>query len=226
VFTLDAVSTFQTPLPGTEAALIGLLALAVVMVQVLWPFAEHLNVMAHEGAHAVTGSVLGFPVHGIELQRDATGGTAFRMATTGARGVLTGFVGYLGPSAFGLGAAKLISVGHSIAVLWLTVVFLVLLLVRLTPPSFGYVTVPAALVLLYLVLRYGSVGFEVVTAYGITWLLLLSGVRVAFQDGAMAGDARNLRDRTHLPRVIWAFLWIAGTIGAAYIGVRLLVMRP
>lgn len=215
---------FQPPLPGTEAALVGLLALVIVMLQMLRLFAEHLNVMAHEGAHAMTGSILGFPVRGITLEPDATGGTMFRTATTGARGVVTGFVGYLGPSAFGLAAAKLIAVGHSIAVLWLTVVLLVLLLVKLTPPSFGYVTVPAVIVLLYLLLRYGPAGLDVVTAYGITWLLLLSGVRVAIQDGANAVDARHLASVTHLPRLIWVLLWLAGTTGAVYIGVRLLVM--
>jgi hypothetical protein len=33
-------------------------------------------------------------------------------------GVITGFVGYAGPSLFGLGAAKLITMSHIQAVLW------------------------------------------------------------------------------------------------------------
>jgi hypothetical protein len=61
--------------------------------------------------------------------------------------------------------------------------------------------------------------------YGLTWLLLLSGVRVAVNDGVNAGDADNLRNRTGLPRLLWALLWMAGTIWAVYVGVRLLVLR-
>ena len=52
MLTLDGMSTTQTPLPGPEAALIGLAALAVVIAPILWQLAEHFNVMAHEGLHA------------------------------------------------------------------------------------------------------------------------------------------------------------------------------
>jgi len=52
----------QAPLPGSEAALIGLAALAVVFIPFLWPLVEHFSAMAHEGAHAVVGSVMGFGI--------------------------------------------------------------------------------------------------------------------------------------------------------------------
>jgi hypothetical protein len=213
------------PLPGSDAALIGLAALAVVIGQFLWPFAEHVNVMAHEGAHAATASVLGFPVLGIRLNRDATGETTYRASASGLRRVVTSFVGYLGPSAFGLGAARLIVLGHIIAVLWLSVVFLVLLLLNLAPPSFGFFSVPAAIAALCVLIRYGAVGLDVVVAYGVTWLLLLSGVRVAVEDGASAGDAATLRTLTRLPRLLWALLWLAGTTEAVIIGGRILLFR-
>jgi Peptidase M50B-like len=213
------------PLPGSEAALIGLAALAVVIAQFLWPCAEHVNVMAHEGAHAMTASVLGFPVLGIRLNPDATGETSYFAPAYGLRRVAVSFVGYLGPSAFGLGAAKLIVRGHIIAVLWLSVVFLVLLLLNLAPPSFGFVSVPAAIVVLCVLIRYGSAGLDVVMAYSVTWLLLLSGVRVAVQDGASAGDAATLRTLTRLPRLLWALLWLAVTLEAVLIGGRILLLR-
>jgi hypothetical protein len=40
---------------------------------------------------------------------------------------------------------------------------------------------------------------EVVAAYAVAWLLLLSGVRHALGDGIRASDAHALRDKTHLP---------------------------
>jgi hypothetical protein len=225
VFTIDGASMTQTPLPGPEAALIGLVALVVVFTQVLWPLAEHFNVMAHEGMHAIIASVVGFAVLGIKLNSAAEGETSYPPTAVGLRRVATSFAGYLGPSAFGLAAAKLITLGYIIVVLWVAVIFLALLLLNLVFPSFGCLSVPAAIAVLYLLIRYAPVGLEVVMAYGMTWLLLLSGVRAAVQDGANAGDARNLGRRTLLPRQLWALLWLAGTLGAVFIGVRLLVLR-
>jgi len=54
-------------LPGGEAALVGLAALVVVFLPFLWPLVEHFNAMAHEGAHAVVGSPMGFGIKGVTL---------------------------------------------------------------------------------------------------------------------------------------------------------------
>src|SRR5580692_7155918 len=105
-------------LPGAVAVLVGVAVLVVVVVPFLWPVVEHFATMAHEGAHACLASLLGFTLTGLTL---------------------TGFVGYLGPSAFGLCAAKLIETGRSITVLWLAIMLLVLLLF-LIRKSFGLVS--------------------------------------------------------------------------------------
>ena len=91
--------------------LIGLAALAAVLLPFVWPFVQHLSVMAHEGAHAATASLLGFTLHGVELNPNATGGTNGDFVR-GPRGIIVAFIGYLGPSACGLGATKLISKGY------------------------------------------------------------------------------------------------------------------
>jgi len=93
----------QAPLPGGEAALIGLAALAVVLIPFLWPLVEHFNAMAHEGAHAIVATTVGFTVDGVTLDIESHGGTGYvNPPDTGPRRTLTRFVGYLGPSAFGL----------------------------------------------------------------------------------------------------------------------------
>jgi hypothetical protein len=110
----------QAPLPGMEAVLIGLAALAVMLIPFLWPFVEQFNTMAHEGAHAVVGSVMGFTLAGVTVDMESNGITEWAKAPdTGPRRTLTRFVGYLGPSGFGLCAAKLIETGRVITVLWL-----------------------------------------------------------------------------------------------------------
>lgn len=129
-------------LPGAVAVLVGVAVLVVVVVPFLWPVVEHFATMAHEGAHACLASLLGFTLTGVTLERDARGMTSYwyrRTPSAGTRLTLTGFVGYLGPSAFGLCAAKLIETGRSITVLWLAIMLLVLLLF-LIRKSFGLVS--------------------------------------------------------------------------------------
>src|ERR1700759_5068837 len=97
----------QAPLSGGEAVLIGLAALVVVALPFLWPLAEHFNASAHEGAHALVGSVMGFGIKSVTPTMDPRGATDYyRAPNTGPRRTLTKVVGYLGPSGFGLCAAK------------------------------------------------------------------------------------------------------------------------
>jgi hypothetical protein len=212
----------QAPLAGAEAALIGLVALFIVLIPFLWPLAEHLNVMAHEGAHAAAGSLLGFAPLGVELTTKATGGTSFPASMRGLREVLIGTIGYLGPSLFGLWAAKLIATGHAIAVLWIAVILLAALLFMIRK-SFGLVSVPAAIAVLAIVGHGAQARLEEVISYGMSWLLLLSGVRVAVADGIRAMDAAILAAITPLPRRAWALIWLAGTLLAVVIGGKWLV---
>ena len=214
----------QAPLPGVVAALIGLAALGVVLIPFLWPLADHFDAMAHEGAHAISASAMGFTVLGVTLDREAGGATMYRAPDTGLGTTVTAFAGYLGPSAFGLGGAKLIETGHAAAVLWIAVILLVLLL-SLIRRSFGIVSVPAAIALLAAVIRSSSGAPEEVIAYGMTWLLLLSGARTAMAHGASASDAGMLSSITPLPRRFWALIWIAGTLLAVVIGGKWLVLR-
>jgi hypothetical protein len=205
----------QTPLSGTETVLIGLVVGAVVILSATWELLQHFPVMAHEGMHGLVTSLSGGRVVGIVLKDNGDGVTTFASGSP----LLIWLTGYLGPSAFGLGAARLIQFGHIIVVLWLTMFLLGLLLLTLKP-SFGYVTVPLAGFLIFLVLKHMSQSAEILVSYAITWLLLLSGVRMVVGHGANASDAGKLTDRTNIPRLIWSGLWLAGTLAAVVIGAR------
>jgi hypothetical protein len=215
----------QLPLPGAEAALVGLAMTGVVLIPFLWPLADHLDTMAHEGAHAIVAAAVGYTVLGVTLDRDGSGATWILWYRSGPRRLLTAFAGYLGPSAFGLAAARLIQTGHAAAVLPVAVILLVLMLFMIRR-SFGVISVPAAIVALAAVIRYARGTPGEIIAYALTWLLLLAGVRTALAHGPNAGDASSLSAMTHLPRRLWALLWIAGTVTAAVIAGAWLIHPP
>jgi Peptidase M50B-like len=213
-------------LPSSAATAIGLAALVVVAMDVGWQIIRHGTVMAHEGAHAVALSLLGFQVDYIMLNFSArqSGGTNPKKEGGRAATGIAAFVGYIGPSSFGLGAARLIHLGYIVAVLWVTV-FLLGILLLLLRWSFGLFTVTLAGGLVYIVGRYTPVSAQVVAAYAIAWLLLLSGVRGILVRGIRSGDGRILSDLTSIPRVIWFLLWLAATVAAVAVGGSWLVMR-
>ena len=218
---MEGMHPIHPPLSGGESIVIGLVVAAVVMIPLLWAPVEHFSTMSHEGAHALLAVFLGLTVTGVVVDRHAGGKTS--VVGEGLRVVLVMLIGYLGPSLFGLGAAKLISLGDPVTVLWLVITLLVMLLFLLGR-SFGMFSIPIAIVLFYLILRYTHAGTEVVAAYAVAWLLLLSGVRHAIGDGIRAGEAHALRKQTHLPRLLWAALWLVGTGAALLIGGKLLVL--
>jgi hypothetical protein len=168
--------------------------------------------------HGTVGSLSGHRITGIELNDDATGSTGV-FPSAGVGFLIAGFFGYLGSSLFGLGAARLIQFGHIVVVLWLVMGLLGLLLIKLTW-SFGFVTVPLAGFLIFLVMKHTSQSAQVLTVYVITWFLLFFGVRGFVEDSLNAGDAGLLRDRAHIPRLVWCALWLAGTGAAVMIGAR------
>jgi hypothetical protein len=192
------VSLTHAPLSGAAAAVVGLVTFGAVAMDAGWQFVRHGTVMAHEGAHALLGSLLFRRVSGITLNGDATGGTL--MNSGGCLGsVFVSFAGYVGPSLFGLGAARLTR-------------------------SYGMITVVFVGVLVYAVGRYTPVGAQIIGAYGITWLLLMSGVRRVLEVGARSSDGANLSQLTMIPRLIWFLLWLAATLAALAAGGEMLVM--
>ncbi len=107
--------------------------------------------------------------------------------------------------------------------LWLALVLLGVLLVVLNP-SYGMFTVILTGVLVYVVGRYTPLGAQIVGAYAIAWLLLLSAVRRVPEIGVLSDDGANLSGLTHLPRLVWFLLWLAATLAAVAVGGTLLVM--
>jgi hypothetical protein len=219
---LHAFAALQPHLPPGTSAAVGALALGAAILPGLSALTQHVNTMAHEGAHAMMGSATGRTITGVRLRGNGDGLTTMT-ASRGGGYILAGIVGYLGPSAFGLAAAELIRVGHAVAVLWVALAALAVLGVLARRSAFGITAVLGTGLLVYLVARYAPVGAGVALAYGMAWFLLLSGVQVVLAHGRDAGDAVALRQRTRLPRGLWAGLWLIGSVAALIAGGRMLL---
>jgi hypothetical protein len=214
------IGQVQPRLSGMTVVLLALVAIAAMLPGV-WLVTRHITVIAHEVAHATMGSALGRSVQGISLRRNADGATAVSGGGRTGSAVIAA-VGYFGPSAFGVGAAELIRTGHIVAVLWAALVALLAVMFVLRR-SFGVLTVIGAFLFLLLLAGAGTVSVEVLTAYALTWFLLVSGVRIVVIRGAQAVDAGILRDITKIPRSFWYGFWLLGTATALVYGAILLV---
>jgi hypothetical protein len=217
------IGEIQPHLPTATSIALGVAALGVATLPVIWPMVRHVTQIAHEGAHAVAGSSFGHKIQGMTFQRGFSAGTDIPTITNdGGEEFITVLVGYLGPSAFGLGAAKLIDVGHIVAVLWLALLGIVLV-IPLLRSTYSWFCVLATGTLLFLVARYASVGTQEAVAYGIAWFMLVAGPRVVLLRRANSDDAARLRELTYVPRGCWAVLWLAGTAVAFVVGASLLI---
>jgi hypothetical protein len=152
-------------LPAAVAVLLGVAALVAVAISEIWSLVRAIGVIAHEGAHALTGSCLGWRVDSVRLNANGTGKT--RLVEGPGSGVTSGIAGYLGPSGFGVAAAALIAHGQIVAVLWIGVILLAILLPSVRT-VFGVALVVGTGFMLFSIARSGQAWLEQVTAYGLS----------------------------------------------------------
>jgi Peptidase M50B-like len=217
----SAPAQVMAKLPAPASALVGLFCLGVVAMPGFWALLNHFTRVAHEGTHAIVGSILDTRVTGVYLfGRERRGYTDLHEVA--GTGFFTAVVGYFGPSGFGLAAADLIAHGRMVAVLWIGVALLIILLPSLRT-FFGFVLVFGVGFLLVSVLRSKNASVETAAAYALSWLLLLSGVRGVWDRRTGSGDADRLRTITDVPQRLWFLVWLTGTVVALLYGSTLLV---
>lgn len=216
-----------TPVPDASALLvIGVVALACVVL--VWPAVRMTVTVCHEAGHAVAATLAGRSLQGIRLHSDTSGLTVTRGRPTGAGMVFTLLAGYPAASLVGLAAAAVAGIGHAVAMLWLLVGLLALMLLKIRNVH-GALVVLALGGALGVATWYAPAHLLGWLAYGLAWLLLLAGPRpvleLAFSRGrgTAGSDAAQLARLTHLPRIVWTLLWLAGTVGALVWGTALML---
>ena len=193
---LSRIGEIQVPLPPPVALFLGILTFVAMLGPMLWKVTTHVNTIAHEAAHAIVGFGAGRRVRSVKINPDG-GGSTVMVPNSGFGYGVASFAGYLGPSVAGLIAARLISIGRIVAVLWLGLLLLVVMLL-LVRNSFGGIAILVSGALLYLTLRYTTTGVETAVAYGVTWFLLLSGPKAVLGGPTKPQDAKILADMTPL----------------------------
>ncbi|MEV4617228.1 M50 family metallopeptidase [Asanoa sp. NPDC049573] len=194
-----------------------------LLCSVFWPATKHLITMAHEGSHAIAGSVTGGKVVSVAMRPDGSGVTT----TTGEGPFLTALSGYVGPSVFGIVSATALANGMDPnVVIWVTVVLMAVIFLRVRN-LFGWLFILAAGTLFVMVAVNGSPTARQVFVYTWTWFLLLGGfvhtVETNLKSVGWSGDASALRKLTKLPRGFWGGLWWLATIAALLYGGGLLI---
>jgi peptidase M50B-like protein len=221
---LSRIGEIQIPLPAPVALSIGMLVFITVLGPTLWKITTHAVTVVHEAAHAMVGIAAGRSIRNVKINPNG-GGSTLMVPQAGFGYGVAAFAGYVGPSAAGLLAAWLISVGRIVAVLWLGGLLLAAM-VLMVRNFFGGIVILACGALLYLILRYTTAGVETAVAYGVTWFLLLSAPKDALSAAKKPkdlADAKALAGMTVLWPSAWCFLWVVGTIAALVVGGAMLV---
>ncbi|MGW3626563.1 M50 family metallopeptidase [Streptomyces sp. NPDC000880] len=193
----------------------GLLALAVVVPHPIWRLSRNAVTIAHEGGHGLVALLTGRRLDGIRLHSDTSGLTVSAGKPTGLGMILTAAAGYTAPPLLGLGGAWLLAAHHITLLLWLATALLIAMLVMIRN-AYGALTLIVTGAAFLLVSWLTEPGVQAAFAYAAVWFLLLGGVRPAFElqskrrhGGAPDSDADQLSRLTHVPPVMWLFLFHA-----------------
>lgn len=209
----------------------GVIAFAAA-VGPLWTHVTcHVITIAHEGGHAMFGSLTGLFVKKVKVDRNGGGSTEFtkKLKDLGLIQTLAaGLAGYLGPSMFGLAGAWMLVRGFAPrSVLLMSLVLIALMLFMVRNP-FGFVAVPLAGALVWVVAMRSTEEVQLVFAHVWVWFLLIGGSRkipdlyFGWKKGGEP-DTGALSDKTLLSSAFFVALFWAGSLAAlVYGGVILL----
>ncbi|NMO50378.1 M50 family metallopeptidase [Actinoplanes sp. TBRC 11911] len=207
---------------------------AFVAAVPLWRFTTHAITIAHEGGHAMFGSLVGLFVKKVTIDRGG-GGTSFTKEPKDLsllQILAVGLTGYLGPSIFGFAGAWMLV--HDISprsVLLMTLVLMAMLLVMVRS-LFGFLAVPLTGALIWVVAMRSTEQVQLVFAYIWIWFLLMGGTRQIpelFSVWKQGGepDTGNLAVRTGLSTAFFvALFWLLSVAALVYGGVLLLRHTP
>ncbi len=223
-----AVSVQPPPAPEV-VALVALVALVLVVLPRPWVLTRQLVTISHEGSHALAAVLMGRRLMGIRLHSDTSGLTVSRGRPAGPGMVVMLAAGYLGPAVAGLGAAALLLSGHSLALLWLLVLWLSLMLLQIRN-AYGLLVLLVCGATAAAVSWYLPPTSQSLVAYLLTWLLLLGAPKPVLeligqrrQGLARHSDVDQLARLTPIPAGLWSGVFLLANLAGLTVGIALLL---
>jgi hypothetical protein len=221
-------ATSTQPVPEVElVVLTGLVALVLVLTPATWPHVRLGVTVVHEAGHALVAVLVGRRLRSIRLHSDTSGLTVSRGKPRGPGVVAMLAAGYLAPALLGLGAALLLTAGHSVGLLWL-LVLLTAAMVLWVRNGYGLLVLLAGGAGVLAVTWYADGAVQSVAAYLIAWLLLLAAPRPlvellrAGRRRGRTSDPDQLATLTRVPAVLWILLLLAANLAGLVVGVSTL----
>ncbi|MFT4187959.1 MAG: M50 family metallopeptidase [Aeromicrobium sp.] len=197
-------------------------ALALVTVPVVWPFARHAVTLVHELGHAGVAVLTGRTLNGIRLNADSSGLTVSRGKPRGLGMIATAAAGYLAPSFVGLALIGAVHAGWSHEALWALLGVLVVTLVFIRN-AFGLLIVVTALAAVGASLRWADTLWQTTIVETAAWFWLLAAPRTVLElwtnrrrQRSGTTDADVLARLTHLPAALWNLILLALTLAALW----------
>ncbi len=223
-----ATASQPPPRPQMVGA-IAVLGLVLVLYRRCWPVTRLLVTITHEGAHALAALLAGRRLSGIRLNSDTSGLTLSRGRPRGPGMIIMLAVGYLGPSLAGLGAAALLTAGHSVGLLWLFVAAFSVMLLMIRN-GYGLLVLVAAGAATAAISWYLPASWQSAVAYLITWVLLIAAPKPVLElisqrrHGAARGsDVDQLARLTRLPGAVWAAAFLLVSLAGLAVGTAVLL---
>lgn len=222
-----ATSVQPGPAPEVEL-LLGVAALAVVLLPGTWPYARLVVTVVHEAGHAVVAVLVGRRLQAIRLHSDTSGLTVSRGRPRGPGMILMLLAGYLAPAAVGLASVLLLVADRSMAVLWIAVLVLLMMLVHVRN-LYGLGVLLALLGAVVAVAWWLDPALQALVAHQLTWLLLLAAPRPVVElvrsgrRGSGTSDADQLARLTRVPALVWTLLFLAASLAGLVVGATTLV---
>lgn len=222
------ISTPTAPLESIPLAILAAAMIVLVTFQPTWVILRGVITIVHEGAHALIALVMGRKLNSIRLHSDTSGLTVSRGKPRGFGMILTAFAGYVGPTALGLVAAWVVSLGYTLAWVWAFVVILILMLFKIRN-LFGAWSLVATGVVVGGLAWFGPEQVRVYLAYGLVALFLIGAPRPVFElmrqrrrGQARTSDADALARITWLPAWAWLGIFMLVTLGGVAGGYAIL----
>ncbi|BDZ50136.1 membrane protein [Frondihabitans sucicola] len=206
----------QTSEALTIPMLVGSLVVGALLVLLpgTWHTVRHAVTVVHEGGHGVAAVISGRRLTGIRLHSDTSGLTVSKGPRTGFGMVLTLLAGYTAPALAALGAAWMLSRGYSAGLLWALLLVLALMLIQIRN-WFGLWVILIGAAIVVGVTWLATPQWQLVFGHVVTVILALGALRASIElqssrrrTRSGQSDADQLARLTHVPGLVWVFVFV------------------